>query len=471
MMNVDQRQHDILKGKNIAKIILLLSLPIMFSSILKTLHDLVDMYVVSSINGPKAVVDAQVAAVTFTTPIISVCQGLATGIMIAGSALMSQYIGALKFEKARKVSGQLMLFCIVIGIILNIILFIFAPKIIQSMNATDELYNYSVRYVRVRSFELIGLFIFFAFQATRQSMGDTITPVVLNVIAVIINIILSIFFISVLKTDLTGAAWGTVIGNLVILPVCFWQLKKDRHFNMNMDLETLKYDGKVLRKIFALGWPAAISQSFTSLGFLLINSMIAGFNQDIFSSIGVGNRINSLLLFPAIGIGSVLATFVGQNIGAGNRERARKGFHTAIFITLVITIVGALVLMPFRPFLTSIFLKEEEAINLAAFYLFILLCNLPLMGTFQCFNGVFQGSGRTDLVLILATTRLWIMRVPVLYLFLYVFDVGTPSVWYAMIISNAGANILGAALYLLIDFKPRLSGMRKRLGDLTGVGD
>lgn len=471
MLSVDQRQNEILKGKNIAKIILILSLPIMFSSVLKTLHDLVDMYVVSSIIGPKAIVDAQVAAVTFTTPIISVCQGLATGIMIAGTALMSQYIGATKYDKARKVSGQLMLFCLVIGIFSNLILFIFAPSIIRWMNATNELFDYSVRYVRVRSFELVGLFIFFAFQATRQSMGDTLTPVILNVIAVIVNIFLSIFFISVLKTDLTGAAWGTVIANLVILPICFWQLRKDRRLNMNMDLETLKYDGKVLRKIFALGWPAAISQSFTSLGFLLINSMIAGYNQDIFASVGVGNRINSLLLFPAIGIGSVLATFVGQNIGAGNQKRARAGYRTSIYITLLITIIGALLLMPFRYLLSGIFLKDEEAIKLAGFYLFILLCNLPLMGTFQCFNGVFQGTGRTDLVLILATTRLWIMRVPVLYLFLNVFNVGTPSVWYAMVISNVGANILGSVLYLLVDFKPHLTGMKKRLGSLIKASD
>ena len=248
---------------------------------------------------------------------------------------------------------------------------------------------------------------------------------------------------------------GTVIGNMIIIPFCIGFLRKDHRFSMNLDWDSFKLDLKVLGRIFTLGWPAAISQSFTALGFVIVNSMIAGYDQSMFASIGVGNRINSLLLFPAIGIGGVLATFVGQNVGANNPRRAKKGFYYSLWIVLVITTVGTLILIPFRDFLVEIFLKEDEAIKLASKYLLFLLCNLPLMAIFQNFLGVFQGTGRTDLVLFLSTSRLWLMRVPSLFLFLFVFNVGDRSVWHAMIIGNVGASILGFLLYQFVDFKMR----------------
>lgn len=468
MIDVEAKKDAILYGKNIIKTFLILSLPIMFSSIIKTAHDLVDMYVVANIEGEKAIVDAQVAAISFTTPIISVVQGLAMGLMVAGTALMSQNIGAKRYEKARKISGQLMLLCVALGIVFNILLYILAPNILRMMNAEEELFLYSLRYVRVRSFELSGLFVFFAFQATRQSMGDTVSPVILNIASIIINIVLTVIFVIFLGYDLTGAAWGTVIGNMVIIPFCIRFLRKDDRHHMNLTWDSFKLDVKVLGRIFALGWPAAISQSFTALGFVIVNSMIAGYDQSMFASIGVGNRINSLLLFPAFGIGGVLATFVGQNVGANNPKRAKQGFYYSLWIILVITFCGALVLIPFRRFLTSIFLQEEETIELASKYLLFLLCNLPLMAIFQNFIGVFQGTGRTDFVLILSTLRLWLMRVPALYLFLYVFSVGDRSVWHAMIISNVGATILGFILYQFTNFKmrkkDRLLGTEKLAG-------
>jgi len=455
MIDVEAKKDAILYGKNIVKTFLILALPIMFSSIIKTAHDMVDMYVVANIKDAKSIVDAQVAAISFTTPIISVVQGLAMGLMIAGTALMSQNIGAKQYAKAKRISGQLMLLCVFIGILFNILLYILAPNIIRMMNAEEELFIYSVRYVRVRSFELSGLFIFFAFQATRQSMGDTLSPVIFNIISIIINIILTMLFVLVLGFDLTGAAWGTVIGNMIIIPFCIGFLRRDDRHHMNLDWDSFKLDSKVLGRIFSLGWPAAISQSFTALGFVIVNSMIAGYDQSMFAGIGVGNRINSLVLFPAFGIGGVLATFVGQNVGAKNPARAKQGFFISLWMVLSITTVGTLILIPFRRFLVSVFLQEESAIELASKYLLFLLCNLPLMAIFQNFIGVFQGTGRTDLVLFLSTSRLWIMRVPSLFLFLYVFNVGDRSVWHAMIIGNVGASILGFILYQFVDFKMR----------------
>ncbi len=462
---IDSKQRRILYDKNILKGILLLALPIMFNNIVKAFHDVVDMLVVGKMDAPADIVSNQIAAIGFVGPVISIFQALAMGVMIAGAALMSQYIGAKKEEDAKKISGQLLLICTIIGVVFNILLYFLCPTILRWMNAEANLYEYSLIYLRIRAFEMTGLFIFFAYQATRQSMGDTVMPVVWNVLSIISNIILTCIFVFIFKMDLRGAAYATVISNMILIPIVIIHMCKSK--DMKLTFESLKLDFEKITQIFKLGWPSAVSQAFTSLGFAIINSVIAGYDDTILSAIAIGNRINSMLLFPTMAVGSVLATFVGQNIGAGNIERAKKSFNVAMALSLGIGIVGGLVLLPFRPQLAGIFLSQPNDMDLCVKYLFYLLVGLPLMSIFQCYNGCFQGAGRTGFSLALSTIRLWVLRVPVLLLMLNVFDVGAQSLWICMVISNFGACILGTIFYQFIDFLPRVSSMKKRLSKLT----
>lgn len=458
----------ILKDKKIMKSLLLLSLPIMASNILKSLHDIVDMYFVSNIDGTKEAVEAQVSAITVTGPIIMICQALALGLMVAGSALMSQYIGANKIEKAKKVSGHLLLLCTFIGIFFNILLYFLTPSILIAMGSEvgTELFKYSVYYVRYRSFELLGLFVLFSFQATRQSTGDTVTPVILNAITIILNIILTYVFIQFFGMDIRGAALATVISNVIIIPFCIVLMIRKENNILNLSFKDFEIEFKYIKKLFILGIPAAISHAFTSLGFLLINSLVIGFDNYIISAIGVGNRINSLLLYPAMSVGSVLATFVGQNIGAGQIERAKKSLWESMKLGVLITGIGSIILMFLREPMVSIFIKKDlnpEAFEMCVYYLYFLLVGLPLMAIFQMWNGCFQGAGRTELSLILSAARLWVFRLPLIWFLMNIIKIGPASVWYAMVISNFGAVILGFILYWFVDFKPKISKMKLRM--------
>ncbi len=458
----------ILNDKRIIRSILILAIPVIISNVFKSLHDMVDMYFVSNINDLPEIVDAQVAAITVTGPIIMICQALAIGLMVAGSAIMSQYIGANKIDKAKKTSAQLLILCTIIGIVFNLLLYFLTPLILQLMNCQPgtDLFKYSVMYVQYRSFELIGLFVLYAFQATRQSTGDTITPVILNIFTVVLNIILTYAFIKYLNMDIRGAALATVVANMVIIPFCIiWMIRKKNNI-LNLEFKYLKPNFKYIKKLFVIGAPAAISQAFTSLGFAIINSLVMVFDTYIISAIGIGNRINSLLLFPAMSIGSVLSTFVGQNIGAEQIDRARKSLWSAMFLTLLITCVGAVILMFIREPMVSIFIDRElnpQAFDMCVYYLYFLLVGLPLMGIFQIWNGCLQGAGRTGLSLLLSAVRLWILRLPLIWLLMNVFNIGPASVWYAMVISNFGACILGTFLYKFIDFKPRINKMKLRI--------
>lgn len=449
----------ILKDKNIIKGILLLALPIMLSNILKSIHDIVDMYFIGHMNESQEVIQAQVSAITLTGPILQICQALALGLMIAGTAIISQYLGAKEIEKAKNVGGQLLILSIVIGLFFNIILYFLAPQILKWMGANPDssLYQYAVKYVQYRSFELTGLFLFYACQASRQSTGDTITPVLLNMISVVVNIILTALFIFRLQMQINGAALATVIGNVLIMPFCIFLMIRKKNNPISLHIKDLKLNFPHMRQLFRVGMPAALSQAFTSLGFLLINSFIIGFPTHIVYAIGIGNRINSLLLFPTLSIGNVLATFVGQNIGALQVKRARQSLQCAMLITLVISIIGTIILLLCRKTLVRFFINEtthQQAFQFCVYYLYFLLMTLPLMGIFQVWTGCFQGAGKTGYSLLLAMMRLWVFRLPLIWLMMRILKMGPPSVYYAMMISNFGAVILGTFLYGYIDFKP-----------------
>lgn len=458
----ESKTEMMIHSKHIMWNILLLAIPIMLSNLLKSVHDVVDLYYVGEIVLPgvdeitaQKSLEAMFSAINVTTPIINVCQALAMGFMIAGSALMSQYLGAGKSDHAKKVSAQLLLMCFTVGVIANILLFVLAPNILTLMGAKDEIYKYSVIYVRYRAFELIGLFVFYAFQATRQSSGDTVTPVILNVISIILNIVFSGFFILVMKMDISGAALGTILANMLIIAPCIIMLLFDKKSAIVLSFRDLIPDFKFIFKIFKLGLPAALSQAFTSLAFLLINSLMLGFESHIVAGISGGNKINSLLLFPAMAVGSVLATFVGQNVGVGNPKRAQKCVISAGILSLIITGIGSVLLFLFsRPMVNFVLRNTPNAVEPCMRYMYFLVVGLPLMGLFQVFIGTFQGAGRTGLGLILSSIRLWVLRIPVIWFMINVLGYGESSVWYAMVISNFGASIIGAVLYLFVDFKP-----------------
>jgi putative MATE family efflux protein len=459
----------ILEDPHLTKNILLLALPIMFSNILKSLHDIVDMYFVGHIADDVEKVQAQISAITITSPIMSICQALAGGLMIAGVAIMSQYLGEKKPEKAKRVSGQLLFLCFVLGIFFNALLYFLAPSILSLMGAKPDsyVYQYSVAYVQIRSFEDIGLFVFFAFQASRQASGDTVTPVIYCVFSIVVNIFLTWLFITKFHQDIHGAAWATVIGNLIILPPSVWMLFRKKNNELAITKEDLTIQPKVMKILFKIGIPAALSQALASLGFLLISSLMLGFEDFEINAIGVGNKINGILLYPAMALGTVLATFVGQNIGAGQIERAKKSVKKSLLLSFGITGGGSIILMFFREPFAKIFIENSpKTVELCVYYLFFLLIGLPLMSIFQIFMGCYQGAGRTDFSMILASSRLWIMRIPVIWLFMHVFHLGCASVWYAMTISNFGATILGCILYQKIDFLPHLSSQKKRLEQL-----
>ncbi len=451
----DRKRYLILKDSNIYKGLIILAIPLMLNNFLKTFHDIVDMFFVGRI--PERGTDA-VASIQLTFPVVFTFFSLGMGLSIAGTALISQFVGSNQREDAKRYASQLLILALLLGLIINLVSYVGAPFIIQAMGVETGTFVFenSVRYLQIRSFELPLLFMFFSFLAIRQASGDTVSPVLVSGTAIILNTILSPIFITVFNLGVPGAAWATLLANIIVMPVAVYGLFFAKT-GITVSIPMMRLEAGVIKDIIKTAVPASLGQAITAIGFGVMNGVIYGYGTETVAAFSVGNRIMSIILHPVMAIGGILSAYIGQNIGALNPERAKLTFRKGMILSFMTMAVGSAVLMFIREPLARIFIVDDPStLALASDYMFYILIGLPLMGVFQTFVGTYNGTGNTSYTFIISVTRLWILRIPLVLLMREFTDLGSSGIWYAVLISNIIIAFIGYLLYLRIDFKPKV---------------
>ncbi len=461
MTKEETKRQLILKDPNIYKGLIILAFPLMINNLIKTLHDIVDMFFVSRIDGVRS--SDAVASIQLTFPVMFTFISLGIGIMIAATALISQALGANDKPQAKRIGADIFMLAILSGLVFAIVGFIFAPYVMRWMGATGYILENSVAYLRIRVFEFPVLFGFFAYMGTRQASGDTVSPVLISGSAILLNIILSPIFILVFNFGVPGAAFATLLANYLIMPFGFYRLFNAKDGVQIDFLEVI--NPKLLKKkvtniilIVKTAVPASVGQAITAIGFGVMNGVIYSYGPETVAAFGLGNRLLSMILHPVMATGAILAAFIGQNIGAQNPARAKETFRKNMILSVGIMSFGSMVIIFFRAPLAGLFLGDDPvALKLTIDYMFFILLGLPLMAVFQTFIGTYNGTGNTHYTFILSVTRLWVIRLPLVIFMGYFWpNRGSQVIWEAMLISNLLIAFLGFILYLRIDFKPKI---------------
>lgn len=454
---IEKKTHTILYENPLWKGIIWMSIPVFLSNVLKTLHDLVDGIFLGQVPdaGGVSVSTSMQSAVSLTWPVYFIFLSFGAGLSVAGNALIGQYIGRNDPVNARKYAFNTILLSLGLGVLFNIFVYFMAPVILGWMGAKGTDLDYAITYLQIRSFELPILFLSYGFQAIRQATGDTVTPVIVNAISIVINIILTPIMILVWNMGIVGAALSTLIAHWLMLPliILFFSRVKD---GIKIDLKKFEPRADIMKDLMNIALPSSSGQAIQALGFVILNAFIYSFGTATSAAFFIGNRINSLVMFPVSSISAIVAIYIAQNVGAGNIPRARKSFRTGMFLAVTMMTLGALFIIPFRTFLVGLFNHDEETIRLAAEYTLYLHIGLPFMGVFQTYLSTFQGSGDTKYSFLLAITRLWVFRIPLVLVFMNLTDLGPSGVWYAMLISNFLAVFVGMFLYSKVQFQPKI---------------
>src|SRR5690554_6116257 len=268
---ISANTQKMLNGKHIWLHMLLLSLPILINNLIKSFNGMVDIYFIARMKNTSAeTIDSAIAALNIHESFNNLILALGVGLSIAAMAIVSQFLGAKREDKAKFYAGQLITVSLVVAVVLTGIILGFSWFFVDLLGAKDQTFDFALEYFNIRSFELIGVIFFLVYQAIRQAQGSTITPTLLNIAGILVNILLTWYFVEVLNLGVAGAAWSTLIGNMVFVPFMILDLFISRKY-MRINLKSFVPKKRTIKEIWPFAYPATISHSVTFLGFLIIN--------------------------------------------------------------------------------------------------------------------------------------------------------------------------------------------------------
>ena len=441
-MDTNQRRNLILKG-NMYKVILTLALPIMLNNLIQTLYNLVDAMWISKLGS------TEFAATSFVWPVNFLFTSLGIGIAIAGTSLLSQYIGASKYEEANKYVSQFVVISFIAAVFFSILGYFFTPTIVRIMGARGEVAHYGTVYLRLTFLDLPFTFFIFNYNAIMNSQGNTLMPTILGGISGILNAILDPIFIFTLNMGVGGAAIATIISKGLLALVGIILLMNSRG-NIKLSFKRFRFDKNKIRRIIKIAIPSSVGQSGSAMGFMVLNVFIASYGTATMAAFGMVNKITSLVMQPSMGVGESLTSITGQNLGYGQIERVEEAFKKAMIITLTFSIIGSLLLFIYNTPIIYFFVKsrdDQQVIIESIEYLKYISLFMPLMGVFSILKGVFEGTGHTKYSMHMEIGRLWLVRLPMILLLKYFTTIDSRGIWFSMGISNLIICIYGYFVY------------------------
>lgn len=446
-----QANINLIEG-NLYKTIIRLGTPIAIGSAIQMFYNLADTFWLGKL-GRDAI-----SAPIISFQIVFLVIALGMGFSIAGTSLVSQYTGSGEKNMANRATGNIFFYLGIGSIIVVLFFYPLSNEILTLLRTPKDAFTETSVYFRIAILGIPLSFPFFIFQASFNGFGDTKTPLKIELISTILNLALDpllIFgFFGFPAMGVKGAALATIGTRALASTMALYILFKGKK-GIKITLKDLKPDKKLLPLILKTGAPASLGMSGASFGFLVLIGLVNTFGTSVISAFGIMTRIVHLYMMPAMGISSAVTAIVGQNLGANMNFRAKKAVTKGIkLITIVIT--------PFIIFstfygskLTGFFIPGDLLVQSIGATMFLIISpSLLFFGLSSVINGAFQGSGFTIPVMVTNLVRIWIFRIPFVYVLSILIMKGPENpeaingIWWGMFFSNVLSFLLIYMWYL-----------------------
>ncbi len=439
---VKTKNSDLILRGNIVKAILLLAIPLVINNLIQSMYNLTDAFWLGKLGS-----DYQ-AAITLVSPIQNIIVNFGQGITVAGSILIAQYVGAGDIKNGKQMVVQIFTCAMIFSIVCAFFCFLFTPSIIQWLGAEEDVFDFSVLYLRIVILDMPFLFLINLFTAVNQAQGDTIKPVILNLSGILLNMILDPLFMMIFGWGIAGAAASTLLAKIPCACFAYIQLRSKKN-DFRISFNGFRFDKGKLKTIVKIGLPTAIGGSTMQFGFLLMSKNVLEYGDLAVAAYGIGNRINGIISMPSTATGSAVSTIVGQNLGAGNTERAEKAYKTARRMIVIFLFSGGMILSssPVSTTVVKIFSDEKQVITWAAEFLSVMAFCCFTNGIHDTTKGLFQGSGHTLILMFVDAARLWVFRFATIYVGREWLSMDVECIWYSVVVSNAISAFILWVLY------------------------
>jgi len=462
-----QEELELTEG-GILKPLVYLSLPIVITNLLQTAYNLADTFWLGRYSTEA------LAAISFGFPMVFLLISLGMGLSVAGSVLVAQHTGAGEIEQAEYAASQTVTFALIGSVILGVGAYPFIEGFLAFLGASPEVLPGATAYMEVIALGLPFMFGFFVFIALMRGAGDTITPMVVMFGTVVINVILDPFLIfgfeanplfgmvglAGLQADLfaatgftgmgiEGAAIATIFSRSLAMVVGLGIMLSGSR-GIQIHLVDMKPDFEYLRKILKIGVPASIEGTGRALSINALLIVVGLFSTSVVAAFGIGTRVLSVIFLPAIAVARGVETMSGQNIGAGNYDRAETANYLAAKgLFVILGVVGVLIFLVPTP-IVGVFTNDPAVIEEGTTLLRYVSLSFGFTGIMRAFVGGFRGAGKTLVAAAISILTLAGIRLPVAYIASQfrlpipyadlVF--GVRRIWTAFFVSNVAGAVI-----------------------------
>ena len=429
---------DLTKGRP-SVLILTFALPIFLANLLQLTYSLADTRIVGTFLGDNALA-AVGATTTLSNLIVQFLMGMCNGFAI----ISAQCFGAKDMDRLRRSLGNSLVLGLLAAVVLTFGGLVFLQPILRFLNVPENLLNTATQYVSVIIAGLVITLLYDVLSATLRAIGDTVTPLIVLAVSVVLNIGGDLLLIVVLHMGVLGAAVATVLSQLIAVVVCAVYLwKKYEILRIRVDDMKLQ-DAGMLRNMLSSGLSMGFMSSLVNIGTLTLQTSINRLGQNIIIAHTAARKISEIFMIMFSVFGQTMATYCGQNLGAGEITRIKKGVHASSFLAFLTSAFISIVMFLFGKTLLSMFISGDpeqtsQVLAIAWHYLSIMASCLCILYFLYVYRSALQGLGNTMIPMLSGVVEFFV-RVGVALLLPKL--IGQNGIFYAEIAAWTGAAVL-----------------------------
>ena len=388
---------DMTEG-NITRHIIVFAIPLLLGNIFQQLYNMVDTWVVGNFVSNEAF-----SAVGSVGPICNMLIGFFLGLSSGAGVVISQFYGARRYQEVEDTVHTAILLTGLMALAFMVVGNIMTPSMLRLMNTPEEVFPESEAYLRIYFTGVSGLMFYNIGSGILRAVGDSTRPFYFLVVSALLNVGLDLLFVLVLDMGVSGVALATVLSQgisaiLILITLMF------SDSCIKLKLYRLRIHWSMLRKICTVGIPAALQMTITSFSNVFVQSYINYFGADCMSGWTTYSKVDQLIFLPMQSIALASTTFVGQNLGKNQPERARKGVRNALLIALASTAIMMIPVIIFAAPIVRFFNAKPEVVEFGTVFLhwitpFYILCVFN-----QVYSGALRGAGNSKVPMIIMLT-------------------------------------------------------------------
>lgn len=374
---------------SIAKNIIKFAIPMFIGNLFQQLYNVADSLVVGNFLGSDAL-----AAVTSTGSLIFLLVGFFNGTAMGAGVIIARFFGAKDHENVKNAIHTDLAFGILCGAIMTLVGVIFAPQILTLMDTPEDVFVQSVLYIRIYFLGSIAVVLYNVCMGIMQAVGDSRHPLYYLIFSSVVNILLDLLFNGVFKLGVEYAALATIISQLLATLMCLWRLT-GKSQTYRVELRKIGFDKDLLKQIVGIGLPSGLQNSIISIANVVIQANINAFGSAAMAGCGAYFKIEGFVFLPITCFSMALTTFIGQNLGAKQYDRAKKGAAFGIFCSITLAEVIGILVYFFMPRLILLFNAEADVVNYGILQAHTESLFYFLLAFSHTVAGIMRGAGKS----------------------------------------------------------------------------